>query len=881
MKRLINVGLFLALGGSMYAREAPPWIYYQEATTTKRGGDAPEAEVARPVVGIPDTGAQRQRRQQQQELKRTRALEELLGRRLAKDQEEKKNEPGSAPSQQESQAPPDQAPPPSQTEKQGVKASGQGMRLALVDAPIDRLVNTVMQELGYSYIIDPQVTGTVNIFTADEIPRNRLFSVLEQLLKMNGNAIVHQDDMYVIVPIGQSPTVPHKILMKPNPPAQEKATERSGPEQTEAERLSGEAEPEGQSPPTEEQSPQQNPQSGQPQPQPPASSQQGFPQASVPAAGELEESAEAAQLEGEQGVITYIIPLSYVPSSNMLQMAQAFISPGATVVDFQSANMLIITDYRKNIQQVLNLVNLLDTKYFDTNIIELVPIRFHNAGDVAEDLGKIFAPGDTSAGVRIVAIERLNSVLVVTNSTESFQEVAHWITRLDSPGTTTNIKTFIYQVENNTATTIAQVLAELFQDGSGLPSAATGDSQADRAAGVLAGGQRAGDQQRGVPTQEPGFVQGGGLNQQGRRLGGVGALQGGGGGGSLLGPNLRSRPNAGRSEIRSVVAGNVKIVVNEFNNSLIIQGTEADYQFLLDTIRQLDTLPRQVLIEAKMYAVELRDDLSFGVAAFLQERGTVTGEGQTQGPATTASIASGTGQLTAATRTIVGEERELQAIITALRGKTDVEMVDAPRLLALDGVQAQINIGAEVPVTSASFGDPLTSGDTSFINSIQFRPTGTTLLIVPRISASGIVTMDLAIEVSSVTGQAGSLTPTINRNFVETSMLVMDGQTIAIAGLISDSHSFTRSRVPLLGDIPIVGALFGQTDRDKRRTELLFMITPHVIRSVPTAAELTLDFKRALKNAYDYVNDMTEEEKELIRKRREQELRIRERTQPQ
>ena len=113
-----------------------------------------------------------------------------------------------------------------------------------------------------------------------------------------------------------------------------------------------------------------------------------------------------------------------------------------------------------------------------------------------------------------------------------------------------------------------------------------------------------------------------------------------------------------------------------------------------------------------------------------------------------------------------------------------MEVIEAPRILAVDGTAASINVGAEVPVTSASFGNPLQSGTTNFVNSIQFRPTGTTLLIIPRISASGIVAMDIVLEVSSATGPA--LTPTINRSYLQTSLIIRDGQTVGMGGMISD-----------------------------------------------------------------------------------------------
>ena len=211
------------------------------------------------------------------------------------------------------------------------------------------------------------------------------------------------------------------------------------------------------------------------------------------------------------------------------------------------------------------------------------------------DLGHIFVPG-APAGVRLVTIERLNSILVVTRSPAVFQEVQRWIEKLDIPSSGTNIKTFVYLVENNTATNIASILSQLYQDGAGLSAMAGGEVQEGQ------------PQQPGARAGEPGFVPSTQQQLQGAYRG------------ADLGPSLSGRPMSSQSDIRAVVSGNIKIIVNEFNNSLIIQGTEAEYQFLLQTIRQLDVLPRQVLIEAKMYSVELRDDLSYGVAAFLEAR---------------------------------------------------------------------------------------------------------------------------------------------------------------------------------------------------------------------------------------------------------------------
>ncbi len=753
------------------------------------------------------------------------------------------------------QSPPKPAPPPRKTSP----SQKDSLDLRFTNAPIDSVINSIMQELGYSYVIDPQVTGSVNLFTApgSGIKKEQLFEVLEQILKMNGHAIIKQKDLYVIVPIARSPKIPHQILVAPTIQAEPSepvpSQKEGGKEEVQEREQKQEKEQE------QEKESSQLPENGVQEVAGESATAETPPLEPGPRVIRVPSSEQAAQIEAEQGVITYIIPLHYINSTDMVKMISAFITESATVIDFTSTNMLIITDYRKNIQQVLNLVNMLDIQYFDLNSVDLVTIVYNQATDIAEDLSKVFSPGDKAGGVRFVAIERLNSILVVTHASSVLAEVKKWIGKLDAPSSGSNVKTFVYEVENSTATNIAEVLAQLYQDGTGLPS------------GPSKEGEQQAQAQR--PTREAGFLP---PSQRGPMAG----IR------SELGPALTGRPGVRQAGVRAVVSGNVKIIVNEFNNSLIIQATEADYQFLLQTIRQLDVLPRQVILEARIYAVELRDELSFGVSAFLRERGSTTipdpenpGETitvPTGGSATTGEISAPSGEspggaLRAATRAFIGLGRQLDAIIVALSSKTNVELLEAPRLLATDGMQATINVGAEVPVTTSSFGDPLRSGSAgAFINSIQFRPTGTTLLILPRISASGIVTMDLAIEVSSAVGQA--LTPTINRNYVETSVIVRDGQTLAIAGIISDQFDTSRNRVPLLGNIPIIGALFGQTSRNRRRFELIFLITPYVVRTLPTAAELTLEFKRALRNAYEFIERKEAEREELIRRRREEEI---------
>lgn len=929
MRALIAVVVILFGGGELFAA-AQRVGFAQSSGTTRQPGQEPVivddgSGTAPPVFGTAGSDSQDQLR------KRRQALQEMYRKKAQGDRASS----GTAPAAGSSGDKP-------RTANGGSASSGKGnggVKLAFTDMPVDRVVNAVMTELGYSYVIDPAVSGTVSLFTMDDIPKKTLFRVLEQVLKLAGQAIVKQEGIYVVLPIGKSPRVPHKILARPSgagravpAPVQEKPDAREeepgasspGQESSESDPSEGAVtavSPGGTAPAPGTALPGETRVAAAPaqEGETPAAEQTAASQAAPgPTVLTPAESEEALRLEDEEGIITYVIPLHYLPSEDMIEIVKPFVSEGATVVNLVSVNILLITDYRRNIQQALNLIRMLDTEYFSINTVDLITIRHNHAVDVASDLSAVFSPSEKGGGVRIVAIERLNSILVVTHAPAVLQEVKTWVAKLDTPSTNTNLKTYVYEVENNTAAYIADVLGQLYYQGMGLPMGGTDPTDPD-----------SGDQTRRTPTQDPGFLRqqrgfggygggyggygggyggyggggyggygggyggyggggyggygggyggygGGGYGGYGGGYGGYGGggyggYGGGYGGGRGMGPSLFGRSLSRPSGIRVVSAGDIRIVVNDFSNSLIIQSTEADYRFLLETIRQLDKLPRQVFMEARIYSVELRDDLSFGVAAFLRGR-----QADATGPPTTGSISGtsdgggGGGALSVVTKAFIGAQRELEAAITALRSRTKVEILEAPTLLAVDGMQARINVGAEVPVTTASYGDPITSGVASaFANSINYRPTGTSVLIMPRTSASGIVTMDLAIEVSQAAGS--SLTPTISQNYVETSLIVRDGETVAIAGIISDINDRTRNRIPVLGDIPVVGALFGRTTKSKRRSELVVFITPHVIHGLPTTVELTLDFKRALRNAYHTINRKEQEHRDLIQRRKNEE----------
>jgi len=201
---------------------------------------------------------------------------------------------------------------------------------------------------------------------------------------------------------------------------------------------------------------------------------------------------------------------------------------------------------------------------------------------------------------------------------------------------------------------------------------------------------------------------------------------------------------------------------------------------------------------------------------------------------------------------LIGETRELLTYLNAQESRSRTRVLSAPTVIASDNVPARIQVGTEVPLLTSQGVVPGGSvgGTSLFSNTISNRPTGVILSVTPRINASGWVTLKLNQEVSApVAPDAGSAiqSPSISIRSVDTQLTVKDGETIAIGGIISENKLYSKNRVPLVGDIPGLGLLFGNTTSSTTRTELIVLITPHVVQDLDTASEISDELKSKLK----------------------------------
>ncbi|MDA0206419.1 MAG: hypothetical protein O2795_13870, partial [Acidobacteria bacterium] len=317
--------------------------------------------------------------------------------------------------------------------------------------------------------------------------------------------------------------------------------------------------------------------------------------------------------------------------------------------------------------------------------------------------------------------------------------------------------------------------------------------------------------------------------------GGFGGGYGGGGGGIIVLPGAGAPAAAapstadqtgalvGESATAQETQRGIRIVPDFVNNLIVVQSTKQEYEVIHKTLQELDFPPRQVLIDAKVYEVSLTGSLSMGVSAFLQQR---SGDNlNLQGGFSSA------GAVQLSLGALVGSTRELAAFLTASQIDGRSKIISAPSLMATDNLAASITVGQSIPIlTSQAVGNVQAGGDSQFTQTITNVQTGVTLSITPRVNASGIVTMIINQEVSLPGAPSGSIqSPTIDRRNVQTQVTVADGDTVAIGGIIREDHFYGRSRVPGLGKIPILGALFGGTSMSQGKTELIILITPRVI----------------------------------------------------
>ena len=533
------------------------------------------------------------------------------------------------------------------------------------------------------------------------------------------------------------------------------------------------------------------------------------------------------------GFSVQIVPLRYVGVREMLRLLEPFAKDAQAVRPDELRNLLILSGTERELRHLMDTIDMFDIDWMAGMSAGVFTLKNTDAKTVVTELEKVVGDRNTSplTGIlKILPIERLNALLVVTPQPAYLEEVKKWIERLDRTATDAGggLQFYVYHLQNTRAERLAPLLQQAF----------TGrvTQQAAAAAPTLAPGTPAGTivnpptftAQPAVPVANPA-------------------------------PAAPAAPPAAAPGATpgSGIVRNLQVVADKDNNTLLIIATAAEYSVIETALKKLDLPQRQVLIDVTIAEVNLTDELQFGVE-WLFRGGAPSGRGAGGLFNTTPAFNPGAGTTPAKTLgsgiaqgfvyflNNAAFPGGVQAVLNLLDTYGNTKVVANPHIAALDNQKATIKAGNRIPINQQT----LVGGTTNAVTTTsQYIDTGVLLQVTPHINAGGLVALDVQAEVSNPgnPAQPGDAPP-INTRSVQTYVSVQSGQTMVMGGLIGDTRQNNSEGLPLLARIPILGGLFGNQTLKYDRTELVLFITPRVVDSEVEVRRAIDELRRKMEN---------------------------------
>jgi general secretion pathway protein D len=562
----------------------------------------------------------------------------------------------------------------------------------------------------------------------------------------------------------------------------------------------------------------------------------------------------ASEREQQLGSQVQIVQLKYVAAAEMRRILEPMAPHGAIVRIDETRNNMTLSGNSQDIATMLDTISVFDVDFMKGMSFALVPVKTSAPDVIADQLKTVFSSdreGPMAGMVKFLPNRQLSSILVVSAQPAYLRRAADWVRRLDARAEGSEKQFFTYTVQNRPAQELVDVLDSMFSSETGGARGSTSrnvappyrESSLQSNGGLQSGG---GLSSSGGLQSSSGLSSSGGLQSSPFQSFGTATSSPQTSGNYAQPTSLGNRPqqtylqlgSPGQTSGDPTQEPRIKIAIDEGKNAILIQATPADYRRVMRVLRNLDVLPNQVLIEATIAEVTLNDELKFGVRWFFQGKQSNYTFTDDAGGALSSVFPGFSYALTAANVT---------ATLNALNAITTVNVISSPSLTVMDNKTAVLQVGDEVPITTQSAVSVLTTG-APIVNSITYKDTGVILSITPRINESGRVLLDLEQEVSTVenTTSSGIDSPTISERRVRTSVVVNSGEPLALGGMIQTSKSVTRNQIPLLGDVPVIGNAFSQKDNTIAKTELIIIITPHIMRNLSEARKITDEFRREL-----------------------------------
>jgi general secretion pathway protein D len=532
---------------------------------------------------------------------------------------------------------------------------------------------------------------------------------------------------------------------------------------------------------------------------------------------------ESGKPPSEERYTIQIVSLKYIPATEVSKMIKPFLSDGADIVEHPPSNTVIIGDLASNVKKALDIINLFDLDIFADLRVRVYPILNADVNEVAKEMDKIFTSFEVSTksgrgvGITFTPITRINSLLVVSSIPNIFEKVEGWLKELDKiPVEGTKYSVFVYYCQNAKAKDLADVLKQIY----------------------VTTKEKKGEFKEKV-TEPLTYPKG------------------------VKPPPTPAVPPAPKEEgVGAVPEGEINIVVDETTNSLVIRAFARDFKSILETVKKLDIYPKQVLIEVFAAEITLDDSVKYGVewAKFVTSTGPnaqsfVLGAQPPDNPFMAALPQAGFRYA------VVELGTRLSAAINLAAAEDRLKVISSPHIIASNNKEAKIQVGSSQPILTSTYSYGSTSSTLTTTTpttgtlegTIEYKDIGIILVVTPRISDGGLVSLEISVEKSTVNASAvplGNLSnvPVFGKKTAKTIVAVMEGQTIVIGGLIEESKEKISKGVPFLSKIPVLGGLFGTQEYDKKRTELIILMTPHIIADQIQSKGVTEEFKEKLES---------------------------------
>lgn len=509
------------------------------------------------------------------------------------------------------------------------------------------------------------------------------------------------------------------------------------------------------------------------------------------------------------GFSIQVVPLKHIGVADMAKILEPLAGEPASVRMDPLRNLLILSGTQLQLKHMIETVDMFDVDWISGMSVGLFTLQSVDVKTAFSELESLFGDknlGPLAGAVRVIPIERLNAMLVVSPQAKYLEQARTWVERLDRPGAGGGgQRLYVYQVQNGKAESLAGLLNDAFSK--------KGASGQTTSAPSLA------------PGAKPAEIKSANSGANGKDAQPVAAATA-----------------ASKASDSVSLPQDVRVIADKDNNALLVLASPADYETIESAIRKLDVAVRQVLIEVTIAEITLKDELKYGLEWYFNNGARISGK-----------LDAGMGGIAALvpgfSYSWVSNAADVGAVLNALATDSRLKIISSPHITVADNQKAKIQVGDRVPTISQTQTVASTTTATGIISSIQYTETGVMLAVTPRVNSGGQVTMEINQEVSNATPttSSGIDSPTIQKRTAESTVTVKSGETVILAGLIKEEKTKATEGLPLLAQIPLIGGLFGTQSWGDNRTELIILITPRVLADTQDAAAITEEFRSRIK----------------------------------